>query len=226
MQPGFFKVLILDATYRFFPKGTDENSNAALADIYNQLDAYAGLLGCSFVLVHHASKGNQSGKAVTDVGAGAGSQSRAADTHLVLRPHEETDCVVVDAAVRSWPPIEPRCIRWTFPLWMPDDSLDPADLRPERPKRRSKPVEPARPVTPPEPEWNAQRFTNELAGPKSEPTQALLDRAVATGLSQRKAKLLLRQAEAAGLLHRWTIGPNKPVEYATVPQVLTTPKTR
>lgn len=44
MQPGFFEVLILDATYRFFPRGTDENSNAALADIYNQLDAYAASL--------------------------------------------------------------------------------------------------------------------------------------------------------------------------------------
>jgi len=37
---------------------------------------------------HHRQRAAQ-GKAITDVGAGAGSQSRATDTHLVLRPHEE-----------------------------------------------------------------------------------------------------------------------------------------
>ena len=38
------------------------------------------------------------------------------------------EAVVLDAAVPSWPPIEPRCLRWTFPVWTPDDSLDPAAL--------------------------------------------------------------------------------------------------
>ena len=90
------------------------------------------------MLVHHSTKGNQSGKAVTDVGAGAGSQSRATDTHLVLRPHEQDGVVVLDAAVRSWPPVMPRCLRWTFPVWTPDDALDPAALRSERPRRRPK----------------------------------------------------------------------------------------
>lgn len=48
---------------------------------------------------------------LTDVGAGAGSQSRATDAHVVLRPHEEDGVAVLDAAVRSWPPIEPMCMR-------------------------------------------------------------------------------------------------------------------
>ena len=47
-----------------------------MANIYNQIDWCADQLGCSFVLIHHASKGNQSVKSVTDVGSGAGSQSR------------------------------------------------------------------------------------------------------------------------------------------------------
>ncbi len=85
--------------------------------IYNLIDRYALQLGCCFVLIHHSSKGNQSGKAVTDVRTGAGSQSRATDTHLIPRPHEEPGAVVVDAAVRSWPPIEPRCLRWEFPVF-------------------------------------------------------------------------------------------------------------
>ncbi|MGC9420900.1 MAG: hypothetical protein ACP5EN_18200, partial [Rhodovulum sp.] len=76
----------------------------------------------------HTSKGNQSGKAVTDVGAGAGSQSRAADTHLVLRPHEEDDIVVLESAVRSWPPMPPRALHWEWPLFTPTDEVDTSVL--------------------------------------------------------------------------------------------------
>ncbi len=80
----------------------------------------------SFICIHHASKGNQSDKATTDVGAGAGAQSRAVDTHLVLRPHEEDDAIVLDAAVRSWPPVQSRALRWTFPVWNPAGDIGPS----------------------------------------------------------------------------------------------------
>ena len=36
------------------------------------------------------------------MGAGAGAQSRATDTHMVLRDHSEPGCVVVEAVTRSW----------------------------------------------------------------------------------------------------------------------------
>src|SRR5690606_14857306 len=101
-----------------------------------------------------ASKGNQSDKSVTDVGAGAGAQSRATDTHLVLRPHEEDDVVVMEGAARSWPPLEPMCLRWSVPVWTPDDSLDPTSLQRRAPKQRteSKPKKPK-----PEP-WSVEQF--------------------------------------------------------------------
>ncbi len=51
---------------------TDENDDAAMCRLYNLIDAYAEQLGAAFILVHHTSKGNQSGKGVTDVGSGAG----------------------------------------------------------------------------------------------------------------------------------------------------------
>lgn len=133
--PGRFKVVILDAFYRFMPERTDENDNGSMAGIYNIVDNYANYLKCSFVLIHHTSKGNQSLKDVTDVGAGAGAQSRATDTHLTIRKHEAEGVVVIDAAVRSFPPIEPRCLRWTFPIWTPAYDLDPAALRKETPRK-------------------------------------------------------------------------------------------
>jgi hypothetical protein len=128
IEPGYYRVVIIDAFYRMLPVGTDENDNGAIAGLYNLIDRYAAQLGCAFVLVHHSSKGNQAGKSVTDVGAGAGSQSRAADTHLVLRPHEEKGTFVAEAAVRSWPPIEPQALRFEWPLFTPTAVADVSAL--------------------------------------------------------------------------------------------------
>jgi len=212
---GFFKVIIMDAFYRFLPKDTDENSNGNLTDIYNLIDQYADQLGCSFVLVHHASKGNQSGKSVTDVGAGAGSQSRATDTHLVLRQHQEPGCVVVDAAVRSWPPLEPRCFRWEFPVWQPDAYLDPADLKFERSGGRGRSQEGTKSDTP---EWTAESFAKSFVTEKPKKMTLVRSEASKAGISQRLIKELQELAEQQGLIHRWKSGANKPVSLANIPQ--------
>jgi hypothetical protein len=128
IEPGQYKLIILDAFYRTLPRDTDENDNGAIANLYNLIDHYASRLQCAFVLIHHTSKGNQSGKAVTDVGAGAGSQSRAADTHLILRPHEEDGIIVLESAVRSWPPMAPRALKWEWPVFTLTDEVDTSAL--------------------------------------------------------------------------------------------------
>ena len=138
IEPGRFKLIILDAFYRFLPPGTDENDNGAMAALYNLLDQIAAKVQCAIVCIHHSSKGSQAGKSVTDVGSGAGSMSRAADCHVVLRPHEKENVVVMEAAARSWPPLEPLCLRWEFPIFSEDTSLDPTLLRPERPRTTEK----------------------------------------------------------------------------------------
>lgn len=129
IKPGEFRLVILDAFYRALPAGCRENENEGIKDVYNLIDHYAAHLQSAFVNIHHASKGNQSGKSVTDTGSGAGSLSRAADTHLVLRQHEEPDAVVLEAALRSFPPIEPLCLRWSYPFFEPAKDLDPAKLK-------------------------------------------------------------------------------------------------
>lgn len=212
LQPGQFKLIVLDAFYRFMPRDTDENDNGAMSQVYNLIDSYASRLGCCFVLVHHSSKGNQSGKAITDVGAGAGSQSRATDTHLVLRPHEQPDAIVLDAAVRSWPPVEPRCLRFTFPVWTPADDLDPAALKPERPRKRKADEGASKD------QWDAESFAAEFVTGEPQSMAEIIDAAVDTGMSQREANRLLKRAERSGLVHRWREGANRPVAFATRPQ--------
>ena len=61
--------------YRFAIEGVSENDNAAMAGFYNRLDRIAERTKAAIVLIHHSSKGSQSDKRITDVGAGAGSQS-------------------------------------------------------------------------------------------------------------------------------------------------------
>ncbi|MDX1968993.1 MAG: AAA family ATPase [Planctomycetaceae bacterium] len=126
---GKYELVIIDAMYRAMPQGFSENDNAQMTQIYNQLERYADNTGAGIAGVHHSSKGDQTGKAVTDVGSGAGAQSRAADSHLILRPHEQEACVVLNAAVRSFAPVEPMVLKWEFPLWTAADDLDPNAIK-------------------------------------------------------------------------------------------------
>ncbi len=212
-EPGRFKVVILDAFYRFLPMRADENDNGTMANLYNYLDSFADYLECSFVLIHHTSKGSQSSKDVTDVGAGAGAQSRATDTHLVLRRHEEDDVVVLAAAARSWPPVLPRCLRWAFPVWMPADDLDPAALRREggRKKAREDNAKHA-------PSYDPASFAQHFLGEEPRSHARILEEAESEGMSSRRVKRLLDLAEEDGLAFRRSVGPRKTLAYATVEQ--------
>ena len=129
IERGTYRLVVLDALYRFLPPGVSENDNAAIMTLYNRIDGYALALDAGWVNIHHASKGDQAGKSTTDVGSGAGSQSRAADCHLVLRQHEQDGIAVVEAAVRSYPPVERFAIRWSYPIWELADDMDASKLR-------------------------------------------------------------------------------------------------
>ncbi|MGE3805987.1 MAG: AAA family ATPase [Gemmataceae bacterium] len=211
-QPGQFKLVILDAFYRFMPMRTDENDNGTMATLYNQLDAYASYLKCCFVLIHHTSKGNQSGKEVTDVGAGAGAQARATDTHLILRRHEQEGVVVMDVAVRSWPPLEPRCLRWTCPVWELADDLDPKQLRQDGATKKHKTEEADE-----FPTWTPEMFAEAFVTTEPKSMVAILAEANEQGLNDHKVKKLVAVAEHHGLIHRWDLGRRR-LGYASGPQ--------
>lgn len=117
IEAGRYRLVVLDALYRTLPQGTSENDNAAMMAVYNELDALAAKWQAAIVCVHHSSKGDQSGKGVTDVGAGAGAISRAADTHLVIRPHDDGEHCVLEAVCRSWKSPEPISIKFEWPVW-------------------------------------------------------------------------------------------------------------
>lgn len=139
---GRFSLVIIDALYKLYPSGMSENDNAAMGRLYSQISRYAKLMNAGFVVVHHTSKGDQSGKEITDLGAGAGSLSRACDAHLGFRKHQEDNCVVAGVEFRDWAPIEPFVMRWTYPVWTLAPEYDAQDLyRPSKPTPKPKPPE-------------------------------------------------------------------------------------
>jgi len=216
LEPGRFKVIIIDAFYRVMPRDSDENDNGTITGVYNALDTYAARLCCTFVPIHHSSKGLQSDKAITDVGAGAGAQSRAADCHLVLRHHETEGAIVLDAAVRSWPPVQPLCLRWDFPLWVPAPELDPADLKRASGRRRKEADEQPK-EAPPEP-WTLERFVvafipNEPADKKIITTEAKV-----AGISLRMIDSFIASGLAKGSIHRWNLAKDRRVMLANRPE--------
>ena len=121
-----FDIIVLDALYRFLPSGISENDNAAITAIFNTLDRIAGELNVAIVCVHHTSKGNQSGKAITDVGAGAGAMARANDTYVAIRQHDVEGMHVFEAKTRSFPDPEPLSIKFEWPCWSVKDGIEPA----------------------------------------------------------------------------------------------------
>jgi AAA domain-containing protein/bifunctional DNA primase/polymerase-like protein len=209
-----YKVVILDAFYRFMPVDKDENDNGTMSNIYNCIDGIANRVNCCFVMIHHTSKGNQSGKSVSDVGAGAGAQSRAADVHAVLRPHEEEGAVVLDAMIRSWPPLDPIVLRWQYPVWNIDESLDATTLKSLRPPRsRNRDSKPAKL---PEPEWDVDRFVSTFFSETPITWAELRENTrEVDGLSHRRVKDLTELAESKKKIFRNTVGRSHRVLFST-----------
>jgi len=197
-----FDCVIVDPLYRTFPDDLDENSNANLAALYATFQRYAEALDAGLIVVHHLSKGDQSLKVITDLGSGGGSQARAADAHLAIRPHAEKDVGVLSGVLRSFPPFDPFCIRRDFPLWVEARDLDPADLRrPPRPKRIKAPTIPAEPAPPP---WTVERFAAEILTDIPQTRDGLLSAALAAGVpNSHQAARLLATAEGTGKAFRW-----------------------
>ena len=120
-----YDIIVIDAFYRILPKGMSENDNASMTQIYNKLDGLASKNEASIINIHHSSKGNQGDKGVTDVGAGAGAISRAADTHMVIREHLEEKHVVIEAVTRSGLSPAPVTAEFQFPLWIHKPDMEP-----------------------------------------------------------------------------------------------------
>jgi hypothetical protein len=194
-------VVVLDALYRFFPNGFDENSNADMTKLYNQLDSIATDCDISIVVIHHASKGAQTMKSVTDVGSGAGAQSRAADAHLVLRAvkadgdQARENAATLDAVARSFAPTERLLLRWEYPRWrLADTSVSFSEVKSAMP---------------------LDVFVEKYFGDGWGPSMSIQATAKADGVSKRQFYNYLRRALTQRLIEEQRAGRSR--EYRKTP---------
>jgi hypothetical protein len=216
LPPKCFDAVLIDPLYRTYPvRDFDENSNSRLAEHFAVLQEAAERLDAAVLVVHHLTKGDQSLKSISDLGAGGGSQSRAADAHLAIRPHREDDAAVLGGVVRSFPPFKAFVMRWRWPLWERADDLDPADLkRPAQHRTAAK-----TPREPPPPPWTPERFAEAVLTDTPQTKATVLDVAIRAGVPNlHQAGGLLDLAETTGKAFRWRMPKDKRVFYAAKPQ--------
>ena len=196
IAPQTYSIVIIDSLYRTIPRDFEENSNSDQTRLYNLLDEYAQKIDSAFIIIPHTSKGVQGNKGVTDVGAGAGAQSRAADTHIILRPHAtwtpENKVLVMDAVVRSFPPVVASC--WKFDITGFDEQLglDATELLKESGRTKAE--------KPKDEPMTAETFAANYVTQTPRVMDTIAEKAKADGISGREATRLMRIAVDTGLV--------------------------
>jgi RecA-family ATPase len=132
-QAGAFA---LDPLYKALGEH-DENSNTDVARVLRPFEQLTVDCGVSFLYNQLFSKGNQSAKTPMDRIAGGGTFARDPDVILTFTQHREPDCFTVNVSQRSFAEVKPFVVRWKYPIFVRDYTLDPEDL--EIPKKVGRP---------------------------------------------------------------------------------------
>jgi hypothetical protein len=128
IKPGEFVLIIIDPVYKLLGQ-RDENKAGDIATLLNQVERLAVETSAAVAFGAHYPKGNVAARESIDRIGGSGVFARDPDTILNFTRHEQEDCFTVEATLRNHPPVEPFVVRWEYPLFMVDDSLDPFDLK-------------------------------------------------------------------------------------------------
>lgn len=184
------RVIFVDSSYYMYGPNKNENQPSDVSIFYRGLRKMARFFpNASIILIHHASKGNQSEKEITDVGSGSGAAQRATDTHMILREHTEADCYVVESVCRSWPQPKPIVLRRTLEkggavIWKSTEH-NPAKLR----KKGARPG-----FNVPVEDLDEAAFVSYLEGDwisKEHIVQRIWDQKSAEGIGEKKCRLLV-----------------------------------
>jgi DnaB-like helicase N terminal domain/AAA domain len=121
-------VIAIDPTYKLLGVA-DENSATDITALLNMVDSVATTTGAAVVLAGHFAKGNASAKETIDRISGSGVFARDPDSLVVFTKHEEEGAFVVEMILRNLPPVAPFVVKWQYPLFVRENSLDPARLK-------------------------------------------------------------------------------------------------
>lgn len=123
-----FALIIIDPIYKLYGHA-DENSARDVANLMNSIERLAVESGAAVAYASHFSKGNQSQKEALDRVSGSGVFARDPDCFLVLTRHAQEDCFTVEPVLRNFAPVPSFVVKWDFPLLIPQEHLDPEDLK-------------------------------------------------------------------------------------------------
>jgi hypothetical protein len=124
-----YSLINLDPIYKLLGKLREENLAGDVADLLNQIESLAVKTNAAVCYGAHYSKGNQAGKEAIDRTAGSGVYGRDPDSILNFTRLKQNDCFSVEITLRHHPPVKPLGVRWKYPLFTVDASLDPFDLK-------------------------------------------------------------------------------------------------
>ena len=121
-------MVIFDPIYKLYG-GKDENSAGDMAELMNEMDKIAVEGNAAVIFGHHFAKGDSTKKSSIDRMSGSGVFARDPDTILVLSHHQEDGVSVVEATVRDFKPVDPFCVKWSYPLMTYAPEENPDDLK-------------------------------------------------------------------------------------------------
>jgi len=119
-------LLIFDPVYKLL-NGISENDAAEIAGLLGEVEAVAYETGAAVAFAHHFAKGNSNAKESIDRASGSGVWARDPDAVVTLTPNTAEDCLGVEMHLRNFAPVDPFAVRWQFPLWVRDTTVDPLD---------------------------------------------------------------------------------------------------
>ena len=133
-----FILLSLDPVYRLLA-GQSESDQAAVSQLLNHFLTLGANLHSAIALLQHFAKGDPSHKDAQDRFSGSGVWARYPDALMTFTDLQDENCFSCEFGVRSFQPIEPFGVRWQFPRFHVDPTLNPDNLKtsPGRPKTTS-----------------------------------------------------------------------------------------
>jgi hypothetical protein len=130
-------LIIADPFYKL-GEAADELSTEAIGEFLNRVEAIASEAEAAVEIAHHHTKGDSSGKALIDLASGTGVFARDPDLIMGLRELKESTpeqpAFQLEFLCRDFPPAAAIGIRWEYPLWKADSTLD-LELKPAKPGR-------------------------------------------------------------------------------------------
>jgi AAA domain len=190
-----YSLINLDPIYKMLGKLREENLAGDIADLLNQIESLAVKTGAAVCYGAHYSKGNQAQKESIDRVAGSGVYGRDPDSILNFTRLKQDDCFSVEITLRHHPPVEAFGVRWKYPLFTVDVSLDPFDLK-----------------TAGRPEKYNVKDILELVDQPMSATEIVKVAREEKNIPRRRTYELLAEAKAAGLLKQ----PQKRGKYEPV----------